>query len=147
MSQQTTSRIAKSMTSRRFSQGGYQEISEPTLITYYSTVIGTFIPGELIGPVTWEPSGKIGAALDTPVSPGIDLTPRQLADFVSPARVAYFVSRQESPLTSTSELPGWLTAAASQATAAHPTSRKSRLSTHRDAANPRTATPREENKR
>jgi hypothetical protein len=47
------------MTLREFLRGGYQRITEPTLVLYHSAVLGTFVPGVINTEYDWLPNAML----------------------------------------------------------------------------------------
>ena len=52
---------AATTTLRDFLRGGYQHISQPTVITYHAAILGTFVPGVIASSYEWRPSALLGA--------------------------------------------------------------------------------------
>jgi hypothetical protein len=65
---------------RDFLRGGYQHISEPTLVTYHAAVLGTFVPGVISSAYDWRPNAMLGEEAGAPEN---DAPPPMLASRAS----------------------------------------------------------------
>lgn len=103
------------MSIRDFLRGGYQQVREPTILLYHSTVLGTFVPGTIDDDYAWSPSPLRPPELPVAISALADQAAAPIPDGAAPAppstRVAYRAlrARRARRVTPSDALPGWLT--------------------------------------
>lgn len=82
--QRSSTKVPPMMSLRTFLRGGYQDVSEPTVVLSRSQAMFTIVPGQIDEDYSWTPGV---ASRSTTVPPEFD--PR-------------------TPIRPTSEIPGWL---------------------------------------